>query len=50
MMRSTLLPLMLLFAGATLASANTYNVRLLETTNVHGTQLKAGEYKLDVDN
>ena len=50
MMRSTLLSLMLLFTGAALASATTYNVKLLETTNVHGTQLKAGEYRLDVDN
>jgi hypothetical protein len=50
MMRSTLLPLLLVFAGAGLASATTYNIKLLENTNVHGTQLKAGEYKLDVDN
>jgi len=50
MLRSTLIPLTLLFASAGFASATTYNVRILETTNVHGTQLKAGEYKLDVDN
>lgn len=40
MMRSSLIPLMLVFAGAGFASATTYNVRILETTNVHGTQLK----------
>ncbi|MGA2182793.1 MAG: hypothetical protein ABSH47_07165 [Bryobacteraceae bacterium] len=50
MMRSTLIPLMFVLAGAGFASATTYDIRLLETTNVHGTQLKAGEYKLDVDN
>jgi hypothetical protein len=50
MMRSTLIPLMFVFAAAGFASATTYNVKLLETTNIHGTQLKAGEYKLDVDN
>jgi len=50
MMRSTLIPLTLVFAGACLASATTYNVQLLEPTNVHGTKLKAGEYKLDVEN
>jgi hypothetical protein len=50
MMRSTLIPLLFLFASAGFASASTYKVTLLETTNVHGTQLKAGEYKLDVDN
>ena len=50
MMRSMLFPLMLVAAGAALASATTYNVKLLEATNVHGTKLKAGEYKLDVDN
>jgi hypothetical protein len=41
---------MFAFAGAGFASATTYNVKLLETTNLHGTQLKAGEYRLDVDN
>jgi hypothetical protein len=41
---------MFVLAGAGFASATTYDIRLLETTNVHGTQLKAGEYKLDVDN
>ncbi|MGA3026974.1 MAG: hypothetical protein ABSF98_19635 [Bryobacteraceae bacterium] len=45
-----MIPLMLVFAGAGLASASTYNIKLLQTTNVHGTQLKAGEYRLDVDN
>jgi len=50
MMRSTLIPLMLAFAAAGIAGATTYNIKLLETTNVHGTQLKAGEYRLDVDN
>jgi len=50
MLRSTLIPLMFAFAAAGFAGATTYNVKLLETTNVHGTQLKAGEYRLDVDN
>ena len=50
MLRSTLIPLMFVFASAGFASATTYNVRLLEATNVHGTQLKPGEYKLDVEN
>jgi hypothetical protein len=50
MLRSTLILFTLVFAGAAFASANTYNVKLLETTNVHGTKLKAGEYKLAVDN
>ena len=50
MLRSTLIPLMFVFASAGFASATTYNVKILETTNVHGTQLRAGEYKLDVDN
>ncbi len=50
MLRSTLIPLMFVVAGAGFASATTYNVKLLEATNVHGTQLKPGEYKLDVDN
>ena len=49
MMRSTLIPLAFVIASAGMASATTYNIKLLETTNVHGTQLKAGEYKLDVD-
>src|SRR5579884_1642828 len=30
------------------ASAATYNVRLLEPTVINGTELKAGEYKVDV--
>ena len=50
MMRNTLIPAMLMFATAGFASATTYNVKLVETTSVHGTQLKAGDYKLDVDN
>ena len=50
MLRSTLIPLTLVFASAGFASATTYNVRLLEPTTVHGTQLKPGEYKLDVEN
>jgi len=50
MLRSTLIPLMLAFAGAGMASATTHNVTLLETTRVHGTTLKAGEYRLEVDN
>jgi hypothetical protein len=45
-----MISLMLAFAGAGLASASTYNIKLLEASNVHGTQLKAGEYNLAVDN
>jgi len=50
MLRSTLIPLAFVFASVGFASATTYNVTLLEPTNVHGTQLKPGEYKLDVEN
>ena len=50
MLRSTLIPLAFVFASVGFASATTYNVRILEATNVHGTELKPGEYKLDVDN
>jgi len=50
MMRSTLIPAAFVFASIGFASASTYNVKLLEPTKVHGTDLKAGEYKLDIDN
>ena len=35
-------------AAAGVASAATYHVRLLDPTVVNGTELKAGEYKVDV--
>ncbi|HZU24576.1 MAG TPA: hypothetical protein VFA04_03590 [Bryobacteraceae bacterium] len=35
-------------AAAGLASAETYHVKLLDPTVVNGTELKAGEYKVDV--
>lgn len=50
MLRNTIIPLAFVFATAGFASATTYNVKVMETTNVHGTELKPGEYKLDVDN
>jgi len=50
MLRSTLIPLAFVFASVGFASATTYNVTLLQPTTIHGTQLKPGEYKLDVEN
>ncbi len=43
--------LFLVFAALSLslASAKTYNLKLYQPTEVGGTQLKPGEYKLDVD-
>jgi hypothetical protein len=35
-------------AAASLASAETYHVKLLDTTVLNGTQLKAGDYKVEV--
>jgi len=35
-------------AAAGLASAETYHVKLLDPTVLNGTELKAGEYKVDV--
>jgi hypothetical protein len=48
MTKSTFLTMMAL-ASAALASANTYDVKLLEDATVHGVRLKAGDYKLEVD-
>jgi hypothetical protein len=34
--------------GLSIASAKTYHVKLYQPTNVGGTELKAGEYKMDI--
>jgi|SRR5581483_8714801 len=36
-------------AAAGIASAATYNVTLLDPTMINGTELKPGDYKVDVD-
>jgi hypothetical protein len=40
----------LLFVALAVASAKTYDVKLLQPSIVAGTELKAGEYKLDLGN
>jgi len=42
--------ILMALATAGIASAATYNVHLLNPTIVNGTELKPGDYKLDVDN
>jgi hypothetical protein len=48
-MKSLILTGALALSGMTLASAKTYNVNLIAPATAGAVQLKAGEYKLNID-